>query len=133
VRYDSRPDLGVLTNSSWQSYGTVTVDLTTGEALAAEDVFQPGGIDALADLWTEEESITGCPDYWTGATRLDLTRENIGRDVLVAFAADHASFTVELSAFGSRATACGTQVVDMPYDELTDVLDPALVDGLTRG
>jgi serine/threonine-protein kinase len=133
VRYDSQPDLGLLTNSSWQSYRTVTVDLATGKALTTADMFQPDGAGLLANLWMNESSITGCPDFSTGAVRLDLTEEDIGEDVLVAFTRDHASFTVELSKFGNRATACGTQIVDMPYDELTEVLDPQLVDGLTAG
>jgi serine/threonine-protein kinase len=133
VRYDNLPRLGQLSDSSWQSYRTVTVDLDTGKALTPAEMFQPDGAGMLANRWMKVESITGCPDIRTGATRLDLTDENIGKEVLVAFTRDHASFTVELWKFGSRATACGTQIVDMPYDELTDVLDPALVDGLTAG
>ncbi|WP_459706984.1 serine/threonine-protein kinase [Actinophytocola sp. KF-1] len=132
VRYDSRPDLGVLTNSSWQSYGTVTVDLDTGKALTADEVFQPDGADWLAALWLREEPIAACTDPLTGQSRLPLKQEDLGTDVLVAFTRDHASFTVDMAALG-RATACGTPVVDMPYDELTDVLDPALVDKLTGG
>jgi eukaryotic-like serine/threonine-protein kinase len=133
VRYDSQPDMGQLSDSSWQAYDTVTVDLSTGKALTAAEMFQPDGAGMLANQWMAEDSITGCPDMQTGATRLDLTEENIGEEVLVAFAPDHASFTVKLSDFGFRATACGTQIVDMPYDELTDVLDPAFVDKLTEG
>jgi serine/threonine-protein kinase len=133
VRYDSQPDLGQLTNSSWQSYRTVTVDLDTGKAVTTDEMFQPGGVAALADHWLQEEKLTGCPDMTSGSTRLELAEEDIGTDALVAFAPDHASFSVELWRFGNRATACGTQIVDMPYDELTDVLDPAFVDGLTTG
>ena len=133
VRYDSKPDLGGLTNSSWQSYRTVTVDLATGKALTTDDMFQSGGLSALADHWLQEENLTGCPDMTSGSRRLELNTENMGKDALVAFAPDHASFTVDLSRFGNRATACGTQIVDMPYDELTDVLEPALVDRLTAG
>jgi hypothetical protein len=133
VRYDSQPDMGQLSDSSWQAYDTVTVDLDTGKALTTAEMFQPDGAGMLANRWMDEESITGCPDTSTGATRLDLTEENIGEEVLVAFTRDHASFTVKLSDFGFRATACGTQIVDMPYDELTEVLDPELVDKLTAG
>ena len=133
VRYDNQPNMGPLSDSSWQTYGTVTVDLNSGKALTTAEMFQPDGAGLLANLWMKEESITGCPDYRTGATRLDLTEENLGKEVLVAFSRDHASFTVELPEFDNRITACGTQTVDMPYNELTEVLDPALVDKLTAG
>jgi serine/threonine-protein kinase len=133
VRYDSQPDLGPLTNSSWQSYRTVTVDLDTGKAVTTDEMFQPGGVSALTDLWLREDKLTGCPDMTSGSTRLELGKEDIGKDALVAFTPDHASFSVELFRFGNRATACGTQIVDMPYSELTKVLEPAFVDGLTTG
>jgi hypothetical protein len=132
VRYDNQPNLGLLTDSSWQSYDTVTVDLDTGRALTTDEMFLPDGAGMLANRWMRVESIAGCTDPVTGQSRLDLTNEDLGTDVLVAFTRDHASFTVDMSALG-RFTACGTPIVDMPYDELTEVLDPAFVDKLTAG
>ncbi len=132
VRYDNQPRLGLLSDSDWQNYRTVTVDLDTGRALTPDQVFRPGSADRLADRLLEESSIASCADSTTGEPLMELTREDLGTGVLVAFARDHASFTVDLAALGGY-TACGTPIVDVPYDKLTEVLDPALVDKLTAG
>jgi serine/threonine-protein kinase len=133
VRYDTQPDLGQLTDSSWQTYATVTVDLRNGKALTTEDTFQPDAAGRLADVLVEKVPDKLCEDLLTGSVRLDdLAESNFGKEMTVAFTPDHASFTFDLAAFG-RTTACGTPVVDLPYDELTGVLDPTLVAGLTAG
>ncbi|MFC4853253.1 hypothetical protein [Actinophytocola glycyrrhizae] len=132
VRYDNQPDTSLITNSSWQSFDSVTVDVRTGEALTPDEIYRPGAAGELADRWLDEEAIAGCPDISTGSARVDLTEENLGREVTVAFARDHASFTVELPRLG-RANACGIPTVDLPYDELSEVLDPVLVADLTTG
>ncbi|MDQ3789412.1 MAG: hypothetical protein M3422_19490, partial [Actinomycetota bacterium] len=132
VRYDNQPRLGLLSDSSWQNYSTVTVDLGTGEALTPDEVFRPGSAGNLHDVLVENEQVAACQDSMTGEVQLELTQEDLGESVLVAFTRDHASFTVELANLGGY-TVCGTPIVDVPYDELTEVLDPALVDKLRAG
>ncbi|MFI7678790.1 serine/threonine-protein kinase [Actinophytocola sp. NPDC049390] len=134
VRYANLPDTGLMTTSSatWQDYDTVTVDVRTGKAVTTDEIFRPDAAGHLADLLLAQESLPQCPDIATGDARIDLTEENLGREVQVAFTRDHASFTVFLPRLG-RANACGVPTVDMPYDELTEVLDPAFVDKLTAG
>ncbi len=133
VRYDTLPRMGQLSDSSWQTYDTVTVDLNNGKALTTADTFQPDAAARLADVLVEEVPDKLCEDLTTGSGRLDdLAESNFGKEVTVAFTPDHASFTLDLAAFG-RMTACGTPVVDLPYDRLTGVLDPTLLSRLTAG
>jgi serine/threonine-protein kinase len=133
VRYDSQPALGELTNSSWQSYEAVTVDLRSGTALTTDELLQPNGPQELADVLVDEAPDKICPDLTTGSGRLDeLSEKSFDEYVTVGFTRDHASFTIEQSGFG-RMTACGITVIDLPYAELGEVLDPALVRGLAAG
>lgn len=132
VRYDNEPDASLISNSPWQSYDTVTVDLRTGKALTTGEIFRPDAADALADAFEKGAPDKLCEDVSTGSTGLDLVQENLGREVRVAFTRDHASFTVELPALG-RANACGIPTIDIPYADLGDVLNASLVTGLTAG
>jgi serine/threonine-protein kinase len=132
VRYDNDPDASLISNSPWQSYDTVTVDLRTGKALTPGQIFQPGSASALAAAFQKTAPDKLCEDVSTGSTDLDLAEENLGREVRVAFTRDHASFTVELPALG-RANACGIPTIDVQYADLTDVLDANLVQELTNG
>ena len=133
VRYDTQPNLGLLSDSSWQTYETVTVDLRNGKALTTADTFQPEAAGRLADVLVENVPDKLCEDLLTGSGRLDdLAESNFGKEVTVAFTRDHASFTFDLAKFG-RMTACGTPIIDLPYDKLTGVLDPTLVSGLATG
>jgi hypothetical protein len=132
VRYHTQPNLGQLSDSPWESYDTVTVDLRTGKALPLNRIFLPDSVDRLAGQLLGHTDDRLCTDFSQGGGTLDLTEENLGKEVTVAFTPDHATFTVALPAFG-RANACGTQVVDIPYADLTEVLDPTLVRELTGG
>ncbi|HEX6357079.1 serine/threonine-protein kinase [Actinophytocola sp.] len=132
VRYENLPDASLISNSSWQSFDAVTVDLRTGEALPPSRVFRPGAPKALADVLLAHSPDRLCADLSTPAGEFVLTEDDLGDAVTVAFTPDHASFTVELPAF-NRANACGIQTVDVPYADLADVLDPTLVKELTNG
>jgi serine/threonine-protein kinase len=134
VRYDNRPNIGSIANSSWQSYDTVTVDVRTGKALTREQIFRPGAPGALLEALLAHTPDRLCEDgaVGAGADDLALVEDNLGKEVTVAFTRDHASFTIELPAFG-RTSACGIRTVDIPYADLADVLDPNLVGELTSG
>jgi hypothetical protein len=135
VRYDNEPDLaainGVANDENMENYGTVTVDLRTGEPLSAERIYQPDAVGPLADALVATGEMCESADLEPTAD-LTLTDENLGDQVRVAFTRDHAWFAVELPRLG-RANACGNATVEIPYDDLTDVLDPALVERLTAG
>ncbi|MFL6119973.1 serine/threonine-protein kinase [Actinophytocola sp.] len=131
VRYDNEPDTSLISNSSWQSYDTVTVDLRTGKALTIDQIYRPGAAGPLAGVLVATGEM--CESADLNPTRdLTLTEDNLGDQVKVAFTRDHASFTVELPAL-DRPNACGIPTVDIPYGQLADVLDPTLVRGLTAG
>ena len=132
VRYDNEPDTSLITNSSWQSYDTVTVDLRTGKALTNQQIYRPDTVAALADSLLAHSEGGLCDDLISGYPALDLTQENLGKEVLVAFTRDHAEFSVVLPLLG-RANACGIQTVAIPYPDLAEILDPELVRGLTTG
>jgi serine/threonine-protein kinase len=135
VRYDYKPDLasitGVANDENTPSGGGVTVDLRTGEALTPARIYRPGSIDALSEALVatgkmcESASVDPSPD-------LPLTEENLGDQVKVGFTRDHAWFAVDLMRLG-RSNACGNATVEIPYADLTDVLDPTLVQALTTG
>jgi eukaryotic-like serine/threonine-protein kinase len=128
VRFYNLPEAGLISNSSWESYDTVTVDLRTGKALTPAEIYRPGTVDALADVLLEHSPDRLCESLG----EFSLTEANLGKEVLVAFTRDHATFTVELPLLG-RANACGIPTVDIPYADLADVLDPTLVRSLTGG
>jgi eukaryotic-like serine/threonine-protein kinase len=130
VRYDNLPASDLLSNSSWQSYDAVTVDLRTGKALTRDQIYRPGAPDALVEALLANSPNELC-DY-EGAEEITLTEDNLGDVVTVAFTRDHATFTIELPLLG-RANACGIPTLDIPYADLADVLDPTLVQGLTTG
>lgn len=128
VRYENQPVSDLITNSSWQSFATATVDLRTGAAV--EGIFRGAvedGMDALAPLLVEYSA-----DGLCGAGSIELAADDLGSKVLVAFAGDHVEVTVVLPLLG-QANACGIPTVDVPYEAFGDLLDPALVAGLTGG
>lgn len=136
VRYENQPDVGAISNSSWHSYDTVTVDLRTGRALTPEQVFRPeartaDGLDALEQKLVDHSPEPLCEDP-TGGSELDIAADDLGGAILVTFTRDGAEFTVDLPALG-HITACGIRTVVIPYADLTDVLDPALARELTAG
>jgi serine/threonine-protein kinase len=132
VRYENLPDVSRISNSWWQSFDTVTVDLRTGEALTRDRLFRPGAPDALARVLLAHSTDNLCADIDPGAGEFVLAEDDLGDAVTVAFTPDHASFTIELPAF-DRSNACGIRTVDVPYADLTEVLDPTLVRELTSG
>jgi eukaryotic-like serine/threonine-protein kinase len=133
VRYENTPDAGAISNSgTWISYDTVTVDLRTGKALTRDQIYRPNSVGTLRDVFFAHSSDRLCESTSFADYEFVLTEDNLGDEVTVAFTRDHASFTIELWAF-NRATACGVRIVDIPYEDLADVLDPTLVRGLTGG
>ncbi len=125
---EAAEQLGFRPNLLAQSLTTKTVNLV---AVVVNHIHDLSDLD-LFDLLLENEQVAGCVNSSTGVMQVEVDQEDLGENVLVAFTRDHASFTVDLANLGG-ATVCGTPIVDVPYDELTDVLDPALVDKLTAG
>ena len=136
VRYDVQPTLNGLSDSSWQTFKTVTVDLRNGgvltpSALYQPDVLTPAGLDDLALLLIRNSDGPLCPDP-TGATELELGAENLSQEVAVAFTDSEAEFTIDLPSLG-HTSACGIQTVSVPYEDLGEVLYPEVIDRLTAG
>lgn len=136
VRYDVQPTLNGLSDSSWQTYETVTVDLRNGGVLTPSAMFQPEvltpeGMDELALQLIRNSDGPLCPDP-SGASELDFGVENLSEEIAVAFTDTEAEFTVDLPGLG-HTTACGIQTVSVPYEDLGDVLYPEVIDRLTAG
>jgi serine/threonine-protein kinase len=136
VRYDVQPTLNGLSDSSWQSYKTVTVDLRDGAVLTPSAMFRPEaltpeGMAELALLLIRNSDGPLCPDP-TGATELDLAVENLGEELAVAFTGTEAEFTINLPRLG-HTSACGIQTVSVPYEDLGDELNPEVIERLTAG
>ena len=135
VRYDNKPDLVAVNNVANQentpNNGAVTVDLRTGKALTPAQIYQPGSVGRLADALVATGKMCESGGF-DPTSDLELTEKNLGDQVKVAFTRDHAWFAVDLLRLG-RANACGNAVVEIPYADLADVLDPTLVQALTGG
>lgn len=132
VRYDNEPALGSLSDSSWLSNDTVTVDLRTGRALSRDDIYRDGAARALADVLLADHASELCPATSGGDRGLDLTEDSLGKHVAVAFAREHAEFTIDLQYF-DRPTACGMPTFEVPYERLRGVLNPDLLRGVADG
>jgi hypothetical protein len=125
VRYENQPVSDLITNSSWQSFATVTVDLRTGDTVG--QIIRPGlGTDQAMDM-LERSLVDHSPD---GLCDFDLAPADLGENLLYAFTPDHVEFTVVLPLLGAE-NACGIPTVQVPYDDLAGLLDPDLVVGLT--
>jgi serine/threonine-protein kinase len=135
VRYQNEPDLAAVNNvantANMENYGTVTVALRTGKPLTPQQIYRPGAVGPLADVLVDTGRMCESADM-NPSPDLTLTEENLGDQVRVAFTRDRAWFTIELPRL-DRANACGNVVVEIPYADLTDVLDPTLVQELTAG
>ncbi|GAB3704629.1 hypothetical protein GCM10027598_04940 [Amycolatopsis oliviviridis] len=136
VRYTH--DLENKPHPTW-SYGraTVTVDLKEGRALTPAELFAPGvlsddGMRKLTErIWPDKEQC-GVPTStfpYRPLRSADLTDEP---KVWLAFAPTAVEITVNMTDLGFT-TACGVQDHTLPYDKVADLLNPALVDGVTSG
>ncbi|WP_235096742.1 serine/threonine-protein kinase [Amycolatopsis decaplanina] len=136
VRYTH--DLVNKPHPTW-GYGraTVTIDLKEGKALTPAELFAPGkftddGLRALTErIWPGKEQC-GAPTStfpYRPLRPADLTDEP---KVWLAFTPTAVEVTANLTDLGF-STACGVQDFTLPYDKVADLLNPALVDGVTSG
>jgi hypothetical protein len=134
VRYDNKPTSDLITNSSWESFTTVTVDLRTGRALEPTAIFGGGPVtrqtaDALTGALDAQVpgGICGMPGT------LALTPTDFPDRVRIAYTRDAVELTLVLSGMPGFANACGIPTVAVPYNEIADLVDPKLRAGLTTG
>ncbi|MER7858358.1 serine/threonine-protein kinase [Amycolatopsis japonica] len=136
VRYTH--DLVNKPHPTW-GYGraTVTIDLKEGKALTPAELFAPGkftddGLRELTErLWPDKEQC-GAPSTvfpYRPLRAADLTEDP---KVWLAFAPTALEITVNLTDLGF-STACSVKDLTLPYDKVRDLLNPALVDGVTSG
>ncbi|KFZ83442.1 serine/threonine protein kinase [Amycolatopsis sp. MJM2582] len=136
VRYTH--DLVNKPHPTW-GYGraTVTIDLKEGKALTPAELFAPGkftddGLRELTErLWPDKEQC-GAPTTvfpYRPLRAADLTEDP---KVWLAFAPTALEITVNLTDLGF-STACSVKDLTLPYDKVRDLLNPALVDGVTSG
>jgi hypothetical protein len=134
VRYDNQPASDLITNSSWESFNTVTVDLRTGRALGPTAIFGDKPIsqqtaDQLADALEAQE-----PGNICGIDRpLRLTPTDFVDRVQIAYTRDTVEFTLVLPLLTGYANACGIPTVGVAYDDIRNLTDPRLAAELTGG
>jgi serine/threonine-protein kinase len=136
VRYSH--DLANKPHPTW-SYGraTVTIDLKEGKALTPEELFAPGkltddGMLALTErIWPDKEQCGPPNSYfpYRPLKAVDFTSE---RKAWLAFTPTAVEITVNMTDLGF-ATACAVQDYSLPYDKVADLLNPAVVAGVTGG
>src|SRR6185503_4643311 len=119
----------ILWHSTWKQNRSVTVDLTTGRALRAADIFTtaaltPAGVRTF--MARANPRIRGgslCPGESGGA----VTAAAFGNGG-VSVALDHRQLTAILDAPAmGYTTACGTHEVSIPYPEVTALLRPEVL------
>ncbi len=137
VVYTRDAGSGNFGNHAGYSLRAATVDLTTGRALTAADVFRdltttpgtigerllaryPEGYCAGSNLGDDIERLA--PEHFTGEEPV----------VQPAFAADNAEFVVYTPRLG-YAMACDFQTFSLPYQQLADLLRPELRALLPQG
>ncbi|AUI62741.1 protein kinase [Amycolatopsis sp. BJA-103] len=114
----------------------VLIDLTGGNPVAPADLFRPGmfsdqGMLALSDLlWPDHDQGCGLKT-WTPIKPADLAGPG-ERKVFPTFTPAEVELTINFNRLGFE-TACGVQTMTLPYDRLSDLLNPELVAGLTGG
>ncbi len=136
VRYTH--DLENKPHPTW-SYGraTVTIDLKEGKVLTPSELFASGALsdDGMRKLteriWPDQEQCgpANATFPYRPLKAVDLTDE---RKVWLAFTPAAVEITVNLTDLGF-STACAVQDYTLPYDKVTDLLNPDLVAGVTGG
>jgi hypothetical protein len=134
VRYDNKPTSDLITNSSWESFTTVTVDLRTGRALGPTAIFDDGPVTARTAGALTDALDAAVPGGVCGMPgTLALTPADFPDRVRIAYTRDAVEFTLVLPTMPGFANACGIPTVAVPYNEIADLVDPKLRAELTTG
>lgn len=135
VRYEHGLDNAP--HSTWNmGRSSVLIDLQSGTALTPADLFRPGmfsdqGMLTLSDrLWPDHNQVCALKT-WTPIKPADLSGPG-ERKVFPTFTRSEVELTINFHRLGFE-TACGVQIMKLPYDKLSDLLRPELVAGLTGG
>ncbi|WP_409465161.1 serine/threonine-protein kinase [Amycolatopsis sp. GA6-003] len=139
VRYDHDLDSKVLWHTTWRFAETVTVDLTTGNALGPKDIFRPETLTA-AGMKTLTERIE--PHTKNGFCELSSFAEAGRKSTIDAadrtpdrghvpaaslgFTKAGAEFEILWYDLGC-VTAAGKETVTVPYGEIADLFQPKFV------
>lgn len=127
VHYDHRVTSDLITNSDWSTASATTVDLHTGEALAADAIFTDAvDLNQVARALDHDSGVCGMPG------QLSFARSDLGDIVRIGFTRNAIEFTIELPRLPGFANACGIPTIAVPYGEI-DGLDQNLVAKLTAG
>lgn len=145
VRYEHQLESEVIWHSTWTFTEGVTVDLDTGRPLGAREVLRPetlqdrqtGALAALLIAHTSDGGFCGGRPESTADPADDLA-DALLRDagsyehaVTLAFTERGVQFYLDQLSMG-YSTACGRLTVDVPYAEITGLLNPALVGKLPK-
>jgi protein kinase-like protein len=132
VRYENAPTSDLITNSSWTSYTTVTVDLRTGRALGPLAIFGQERVSKpTADRVSEAIEAQEPGNVCGIGTPLQLKSEDFPEHVQIAFTGDAVEFTLVLPLLPGYANACGIPTVAVPYDDISNLVDAQLTRELT--
>ncbi|MFI0357058.1 serine/threonine-protein kinase [Actinomadura sp. 9N407] len=128
VRYDFTLRSERLSHSSWSRARTVTVDLKTGKALRAADLFLPSalsgeGLRTLSQRIGERGVETCFGDRPPPLDRPDLDSAN----VQFALAPRELEVLVDAPGLDTYIMACGQPTIRIPYDAITGLLRPEVV------
>ncbi|WP_051107914.1 serine/threonine-protein kinase [Actinomadura atramentaria] len=131
VRYEITQQGERLTHPTWTRARTVTVDLRTGRPVPVTDVFLPTGLTASglrqfverarADVSSNFSCLKDQPPTISKAQM-----EGADGAVALALERDRLYVLLDLVALGG-ITACGQADVEIPYSELSGLLNPAVV------
>ncbi|MFD8492494.1 serine/threonine-protein kinase [Amycolatopsis sp. NPDC059657] len=131
VRYVHSTEGQVLGHASWQSSDMVTVDLTSGRALTAQDILKPSVMtsDSLRTLIAKVRAADSNQFCGEDAIRYPLTPDIFARyghreAVKMAASPNGLTFVVFTPAIGNYAEACGEHTIVVPYERIKEFLRP---------
>ncbi len=127
VRYENAPTSDLITNSSWTTYRTITVDLRTGSPLGPTAIFGRGDISQPTAEEVSRVIEAQEPGNICGVSApLRLTPADFAENVRIAYSRDAVEFTLVLPVLPGYANACGIPTVAVPYGDLAHLDDAKL-------
>ncbi|WP_143047047.1 serine/threonine-protein kinase [Amycolatopsis xylanica] len=131
VRYEHSAEGQILGHASWRSADMVTVDLTTGRQLNAQDILKPSTMtaDGLRALITKVRAADSNQFCGEDLIRYPLTPDIFARyghreAVKMAASPGGLTFVVFTPAIGTYAEACGEKTIVLPYEKIKEFLRP---------
>ncbi|WP_370945917.1 serine/threonine-protein kinase [Amycolatopsis sp. cg5] len=131
VRYEHSAEGQILGHASWRSADMITIDLTSGKTLTAQDILKPSVMNAegLRGLLAKVRAADSNQFCGEDLIKYPLTPDIFARyghreAVKMAASPQGLTFVVFTPAIGTYAEACGEKTIVLPYETIKEFLRP---------